>query len=130
ESSGPGAAHEWIDRVRERADLKGAVESWAAASNQPGKPTTKEGLRDLIQDERMIELLVEGQRIWDVRRWRRASEVLNKEILGWNVEGTTTDTYYNIVSSGTYKFLQRDYLWPIAEADLIANSNLIQNPGW
>jgi len=130
ESSGPGAAYEWIDRVRERADLKGVVESWAASSNQPGKPTTKEGLRDIIQDERMIELVFEGQRFWDLRRWKRASEFLNKEILGWNVEGTTTDTYYNIVSSGTYKFLQRDYLWPIAEADLIANSNLIQNPGW
>ncbi|WP_339707597.1 RagB/SusD family nutrient uptake outer membrane protein [Algoriphagus aquimarinus] len=130
ESTDPTAAHEWIDLVRERAGLNGVVESWAAASNQPSKPTTKEGLRDIIQDERMIELVFEGQRFWDLRRWKRASEFLNKEIQGWNVEGTTTDTYYNVVSVGTYKFMSRDYLWPIAEADLIANSNLIQNPGW
>jgi len=130
ESTGPGAAYEWIDRVRERAGLNGVVQSWAAASKQPDKPTIKEGLRDIIQDERMIELVFEGQRFWDLRRWKRASEFLNKEIRGWNVEGTTTDSYYNVVSTGSYKFMSRDYLWPIAEADLIANSNLIQNPGW
>jgi hypothetical protein len=130
ESSGPGPAYEWIDRVRERAGLQGVVQSWGTASNQPSKPTTVEGLRDIIQDERMIELVFEGHRFWDLRRWKRASEFLNSDIQGWNVEGTNTETYYNVVTVGTYKFLNRDYLWPIAEADLIANSNLIQNPGW
>jgi hypothetical protein len=130
ESSEPGAAYEWIDRVRARAGLKGVVESWATSSNQPSKPSTREGFRKIIQDERMIELVFEGRRFWDLRRWKRASEFMNTDIKGWNVEGTTADTYYNIVTVGTYKFLNRDYLWPIAEADLIANSNLIQNPGW
>ncbi|MEX2592538.1 MAG: RagB/SusD family nutrient uptake outer membrane protein [Anditalea sp.] len=130
ESTGPGTAYEWIDRVRERAGLQGVVQSWAAASNQPAKPTTQEGLREIIQDERMIELVFEGQRFWDLRRWKLASQYMNSDIKGWNVEGTTTESYYNVVSVGTYKFLNRDYLWPISEADLIANSNLIQNPGW
>src|SRR5690554_1673234 len=130
ESAGPGAAYEWIDRVRDRAGLDGVVESWTRSSNNPSKPSTVEGLRDIIQDERMIELVFEGQRFWDLRRWKRASEFMNGEIQGWNVEGETTDTYYNVISVGTYRFLNRDYLWPIAEADLIANSNLIQNPGW
>lgn len=130
ESTGPGAAYEWIDRVRERAGLDGVVQSWASSSNQPSKPSTQEGLRDIIQDERMIELVFEGQRFWDLRRWKRASEFMNSDIQGWNVEGETTETYYNVVTVGTYKFLNRDYLWPIAEADLVANSNLVQNPGW
>jgi hypothetical protein len=123
-------SYEWIDIIRKRAGLKGVVESWAGFSNQPGKPTTKDGLRAIIQDERMIELVFEGQRFWDLRRWKRAAEFLNSDIQGWNVEGTTTSTYYKVVSVGTYKFLNRDYLWPISEGDLIANSNLIQNPGW
>lgn len=130
ESSGPAAAYEWIDKIRTRAGLSGVVESWAASSSMPSKPSTREGLREIIQHERMIELVFEGQRFWDLRRWRRAAEFMNSDIRGWNVNGTTTDTYYNVVTVGTYKFLNRDYLWPIAEADLIANSNLIQNPGW
>jgi hypothetical protein len=130
ESTGPGTAYEWIDRIRTRAGLNGVVESWAASSNQPSKPTTQEGLRDIIQDERLIELVFEGQRFWDLRRWKRASEFMNSDIKGWNVEGETTENYYKVVTVGSYKFLNRDYLWPIAEADLIANSNLVQNPGW
>lgn len=130
ESTGPGTAYEWVDRVRERAGLAGVVESWALSSRSPDKPTTKEGMRDIIQDERMIELVFEGQRFWDLRRWKRASEFLNSDIQGWNVEGEDTETYYKVVNVGAYKFLNRDYLWPIAEADLIANSNLVQNPGW
>lgn len=130
ETSGPAEAHEWIDRVRERAGLKGVVESWGAASINPDKPNNRDGLRDIIHRERMIELVFEGQRFWDLRRWKRASEFMNGDVQGWNVEGETTGTYYNVVSYGTYRFLNRDYLWPISEIDLINNANLVQNPGW
>src|SRR5690606_1528718 len=100
ESSGPAQAYEWIDKVRERAGLQGVVASWATFSSQPSKPTTKEGLRDIIHDARMLELVFEGQRFWDLTRWKRASEFLNSDIRGWNVEGTNTATYYNVVSYG------------------------------
>ena len=130
ESSGPAMAYEWVDMVRERAGLGGVVQSWSAHSNDPSKPASQEGMREIIQDERMIELVFEGVRFWDLRRWKRASEFLNSDIKAWNIEGETTGSYYNVVTVGTYKFLNRDYLWPIAEEDLIANSNLVQNPGW
>lgn len=130
EADGPAGAYEWIDRVRARAGLDGVVESWARASSNPSKPTTQEGFREIVQQERMIEMVFEGQRFWDLRRWKRASEFLNTDIRAWNIEGETTDDYYKVITVGTYKFLNRDYLWPIAEEDLIANSNLVQNPGW
>ena len=130
ESDRISEAYEWIDRVRARAGLDGVVPSWAAASQNPGKPSGKEGLRDIIQDERMIELVFEGHRFWDLRRWKRATEFLNNEIRAWNVEGETTDDYYKVISVGTYQFLNKDYLWPLAETDIIANTNLVQNPGW
>ena len=130
ESDRMSEAYEWIDRVRARAGLDGVVPSWAAASQDPGKPSEKEGLRDIIQDERMIELVFEGHRFWDLRRWKRAAEFLNSDIRAWNVHGETTDDYYKVISVGTYQFLNRDYLWPIAETDIIANTNLVQNPGW
>lgn len=130
ESSGPAQAYEWVDKVRERAGLKGVLESWETYAINPNKPSTKEGMRAIIQDERMIEMVFEGIRFWDLRRWKRASEFLNTDIKAWNIEGETTGTYYNVITVGTYKFLNRDYLWPLAEEDLIANSNLVQNPGW
>lgn len=130
ESDKIGEAQNWVDQVRQRAGLDGVVTSWSSASNRPDKPTTKEGLREIIQDERMIELVFEGQRFWDLRRWKRAVEFLNGNIQGWNIQGETPSTYYNVVTLGNYRFLNRDYLWPISETDIIANSKLIQNPGW
>lgn len=130
ESEGPAASYEWVDLVRKRAGLEGVVESWTNYSKFPSKIETKEGMRDVIQQERLIELVFEGQRFWDLRRWKRALEFMNKDIKAWNVEGETTETYYNVIIVGKYKFLNRDYFWPIAETDLIANTNLVQNPGW
>ena len=130
ESGQTNEAQLWIDKVRERADLKGVVESWAVASNNPTKPSSKEGLRDIIQDERMIELVFEGHRFWDIRRWKRATEFLNRDIRAWNVEGKSTQSYYDVIIVGKYKFSDRDYLWPISETDMVANNKLIQNPGW
>ena len=123
-------AQVWLDIIRNRAGLNGVVESWTAASSNPSKPTTQDGLRSIIQQERMIELVFEGRRFWDIRRWKRATEFLNSEIKGWNVDGEFTSVFYNVVSSGNYRFQTRDYLWPIPEVDIIANDNLVQNPGW
>ncbi|WP_158856095.1 RagB/SusD family nutrient uptake outer membrane protein [Lunatibacter salilacus] len=130
ESSGPTAAYEWIDKVRERAGLNGVLESWSAHSNNPSKPTSQEGLRQIIHDERMIELIFEGHRFWDLRRWKKSIDFLNRDIQGWNIEGDNTETYYNVITYGKHNFLNRDYLWPIAEFDIISNNNLVQNPGW
>ena len=130
ESGNIAEAQVWIDKIRERAGLDGVVSSWANASTNPSKPTTKDGLREIIHHERMIELVFEGRRFWDLRRWKKATDFLNSDIKGWNTMGETPGTFYNIFISGEYKFQTRDYLWPIAEIDIISNDNLVQNPGW
>ncbi|MEP4534302.1 MAG: RagB/SusD family nutrient uptake outer membrane protein [Cyclobacteriaceae bacterium] len=123
-------AHVYIDLVRERAGLGGVIDSWANYSINSGKPLTQDGLREIIQQERMIELALEGQRFWDMRRWKRATEFMNKDIQGWNRLGDNIDLYYKVKTFATPKFLKRDYLWPISEYDIIRNPKLIQNPGW
>ena len=120
----------WIDRVRARAGLKGVVESWSKYSTNAAKPSSKEGLRDIIHHERMIELIFEGRRFWDIRRWKRATEFFNKNLQGWNIDGKERDEFYSIQNLFQMKFQQRDYLWPVNETDIIANDKLIQTKGW
>jgi len=131
EANGPGEeVFFWIDKVRERAGLKGVVESWTAHSIYPDKFTTQEGMRKIIHRERSIELAFEGQRYWDLRRWKRALNELNGSIEGWDIMQEATQTYYVPTVLFEQTFSSRDYLWPLKENTIIINRNLKQNPGW
>ncbi len=121
----------YLNKVRERAGLSSVQESWDTYSKNPGKYLTKEGLRDIIHRERLIELANEGQRFWDVRRWKKAIEEFNNEpIQGWDIDQYNEDLYYRVKTLYIKKFSKRDYLWPIKEDNILVNKNLIQNPNW
>ncbi len=131
ESDNIAEAQSWVDKVRARAGLNGVVESWANHSSSPSKPTSKDGLREIIQRERLIELAFEGERFWDLRRWKRSEEFMNQPIRGWNTLSTgDANDYYTLNTYFVQEFNVRDYLWPIKEDDLLKNTNLVQNPGW
>lgn len=121
----------YLDQIRERAGLKGIVESWTKYSKYPDKYNTQKGLREIIQRERSIELMFEGSRFWDLRRWKTANQVLNQKLHGWNYEGETPAEYYTSRTLYLQKFVApRDYFWPIHANDLVVNPKLVQNPGW
>ncbi len=131
EVNGPGGeTYQWIDMVRNRAGLNGVVQSWAGFSKTPGKPTTKEGLRDIIQREQMIELVFEGKRYWDILRWKKADLYLNMPIKGWDIEQKNAENYYRVKQIFTPLFTTKNYLWPLAEKSITVNPRLVQNPGW
>jgi hypothetical protein len=60
--------NQWIDPIRERAGLNGVEVSWISSSNNPVKFSTQDGLREIIHQERLIELAFEGHRFWDLIR--------------------------------------------------------------
>lgn len=131
EVQGPvSEALDYIDAVRARAGLEGVADSWSKYSNNPLKYTTQEGLREIIQRERLIELSFEGHRFWDLRRWKKALEELNKPITGWDLQQPTAEGYYRETLIFNQTFATRDYLWPINENVLLTNTELSQNPGW
>lgn len=128
---GPNAeTYQYLDLVRERAGLKGVVESWSQYSRYPDKPLNQEGLREIVRQERMNELAFEGKRFWDLHRWKTADEELNQVARGWNVQANTAVEYYNVVSLQSLVFTTKDYLWPLQQATLRTNPNLVQNPFW
>lgn len=131
EFSGPdNEVYEYLDKVRKRAGLDGVVESWGKHSIYPEKPLNKVGLREIIRQERMIELAFEGKRFWDVRRWKIADKLLNRPVKGWNVKGQTTNEYYNVVTLELLEFTTKEYLWPLRQQSLRVNPNLVQNLFW
>src|SRR5690606_5849030 len=131
EVQGPvSEALDYIDAVRARAGLEGVADSWSKYSNNPLKYTTQEGLREIIQRERLIELSFEGHRFWDLRRWKKALEELNKPITGWDLQQPTAEGYYRETLIFNQTFATRDYLWPINENVLLTNTELSQKPWW
>lgn len=120
----------YVNQIRERAGLKGVVESWARYSTNGGKPGSQTGMREIIQRERMIELAMEGHRFWDIRRWKLATDYFNRPIRGWNIKGTTTDDFYNVTLIEKRSFNKKDYLWPYSTEELTNNPGLVQNYGW
>ncbi len=131
EWEGPDSeALEWVNRVRERAGLGTVETSWSTYSTQPTKYQSKEGLRGIIQRERLVELAFEGHRFWDIRRWKTAENLLNRAISGWDIGQREATNYYRERILYYTNFSLRDYFWPIREQALLVNRALVQNPGW
>ncbi|MDN5287885.1 MAG: RagB/SusD family nutrient uptake outer membrane protein [Mucilaginibacter sp.] len=131
EVNGPTpTAISYIDKVRSRAGLNGVISSWTAHSKNPTKPSTKEGLRAIIHQERRIELCFEGQSGWDLRRWKELQQVLSVPLKGWSIYEEQAINYYRARNVEIPVFQTRDYLWPIASGTLETDENLVQNPFW
>ena len=131
ESEGPGdQVYNYINLVRQRAGLKSVESSWKNYSSNPTKYTNIDGLRSIIHQERLIELAFEGQRFWDLRRWKEAANTLNAPIKGWDGYQEASDAYYRPVLLFNQTFGEKDYFWPIKDGNITSNRNLVQNLGW
>lgn len=122
-----------LNEVRQRAGVPDVEVVWSDATKAKtvNKHTTLSGMREIIQTERMIELSFEGHRYYDLRRWLLADQHFNAPVMGWSVDETNEDDYYQVQDVGQRSFNKnRDYLHPISTDELARNSNLIQNPGW
>ena len=129
-SSPDAEVYQWIDKVRKRASLKGVVESWTKYSTMPNKVSTQDGMREIIHRERLIELAFEGETFWDLLRWKEAGEEFKHPIQGWNVSASDTESYYKIQTIANPSFSIKNYFFPIKQASIDVNPNLVQNFGW
>lgn len=131
EANGPSnEVYTLVDQIRAKAGLEGVVSAWSKYSRTPGKPGTKDGLRQIIHQERRIELAFEGQAGWDLRRWKELQAVLSNPFQGWSVFNKTVNGYYQLSTVYQPSFGLRDYLFPIQDYDMLVNPNLVQTPYW
>jgi hypothetical protein len=121
-----------INKVRERAGIPHVEAVWADATlaKTVNKHRTKEGMRDIILEERAVELAFEGQHFWDMIRHKKATSEFSTPVWGWTHTGTTAQTFFVLEVKESRRFTITDCLWPIDLNELNTNGKLIQNPGW
>jgi hypothetical protein len=122
-----------INRLRERVGMVPMTIAGLAANGLD--------LREEIRRERRVELAREGQRYFDILRWKQG-ELLAQDVKGvkkslipsWSqtyVASFPTDgNGYLIINTGRRFDESRNYLWPVPFNQLQQNPDLGQNPGW
>lgn len=92
--------------------------------------------KDLVRNERRIELAFEGLRYFDIKRWDIGKQVLNGTFYGTRL-GTMDYTTGAITWTNEYVKVEerifipeRKYLLPIPQTEMDANPNMKQNPGY
>jgi starch-binding outer membrane protein, SusD/RagB family len=97
-----------------------------------------------IRRERNIELVAEGFRVDDLKRWKTAEIEMPMNVVGIKWTGTRWQTRWqtngnppypldangNIIFESGRKWESKNYLLPIPTQQRQLNPNLEQNPGW
>lgn len=134
-------AFDAVNQVRKRV---GMPELQNTDASKPTFCGTQDELRQRIRNEWRVEFALEGgKRMWDIRRWGIAKDVLNAPFLGMKLklvdspdalegDGGQVAILYegeNLVLSGS-KYEDHNYLYPVPQAEIDLNPNLTQNPGY
>lgn len=95
------------------------------------KTADKKSFFDAIEQERIVELVAEGHRMWDLRRWRALERVWGPPYGDgkWTIDthGAQQQRFFFNAPELTY---QRCYLFRIPPSERDRNPNLTQNSPW
>jgi hypothetical protein len=90
--------------------------------------------RKKLKRERQIELMGEGHRYFDLRRWKDVAEEESLSFYGCNTLMTEVEReqFHRPVEISSIRicFAEKTYFWPINRNELQKNVRLTQNPGW
>jgi hypothetical protein len=85
----------------------------------------KDKMRELIRNERRIELSFEGFRFWDIRRWGLS---LTETANGMSINNAAAT--YSVINVDTRNYKDYQLYGPIPYSEVLKYSNLLQNKGW
>lgn len=86
-------------------------------------------IEELIRNEWRVEFAMEGHRIFDIRRWKIAEDVLNTWAHGIRVGDPSVDNGYKRVDLRSFD-ATKHYLWPVPQRERDLNKKLSQNDNW
>ncbi len=111
----------YVNLVRKRAGI----------AELPVLPSdnTQDGMRNRIKNERAVELMFEGHRYFDLKRWKMGS-VIGSPIYGMNAVKNGSTISYQRFKFEDRVFPASMYLYPIPLDDILKSPGLIQNPGY
>ncbi|MDR2775916.1 MAG: RagB/SusD family nutrient uptake outer membrane protein [Tannerella sp.] len=114
-----------VNQVRHRAGLPGLSQ---AQLSDPGE------VQRQIVKERMIELLFENHRYFDIRRWGIYEEVENEPMMGMNMDANKDGFYRRVIPNTSRvgsRIVNRKLVFvPIPLGEVRRLPSLDQNPGW
>jgi len=85
-------------------------------------------MRELIRNERRLELCFENHRFWDLRRWKAP---LTEGAKGVSITTSATGvTTYSPINVEARQYQDYQYYGPIPYSEMLKWSNLQQNDGW
>jgi hypothetical protein len=116
----------YFNMVRFRAGLPGLTDAELSSVST---------MQALIERERMVELLFENRRFYDVRRWGKYESTESEPIMGMDTESTRTGGYYSAVpvnhSRARNRVVDRKLiLFPIELNEVRKAPSMDQNPGY
>lgn len=85
-------------------------------------------MRELIRNERRLELCFENIRFWDLRRWKVAN--LNETAAGMQIEKPNGSLVFSPIDVETRNYKDYMYHGPVPYGEVQKWSNLEQNAGW
>lgn len=121
-----GGPDHQVDGITAR-DVISAIRNRAGISQPDNYLTsiaTTEDMRELIRNERRIELSFEGHRFWDLRRWGLS---LNETAKGYFFDGSN---YVEFPSVEIRNYQPFATYMPIPNSEILKFSELEQNIGW
>ncbi|MFA7492424.1 MAG: RagB/SusD family nutrient uptake outer membrane protein [Proteiniphilum sp.] len=127
ETNNLSVAIEYLDKVRVRSGVPKVETAWEGVAT-----LNQVKLRQIVHQERGIELFMEGHSLWDHKRWKTAHLYVGSNPKGLNVDGVTDAEFFREAEVLVgWKFASpKNYLLPIPQKDVDVNAKLSQNPGY
>jgi hypothetical protein len=131
EATGPNAdVYTALDKVRTRAGIPTLEDTYGGQTLSQGQ------MRDIIRNERRVELCFENKRFYDLVRWGIAANVMSHDRHGMKITNASpTDNsgawiYQSVLLGHPHVFTQKMYINPIPQNVIDQNDKIKQNPNY